>query len=168
MTTDDSLRLAFLEDHRRMTQGFWRLRRALETVAWDAARELAAEIDRKVGPHMEFEETIYYPMLTAILGEAAIARMCDEHDTGLSVIEDILRAGEHPPSPEEREELIDRIGQMLDHAATCGTLLSHLSTLPPEKQAEMLTELRVIRGRNRRWTDLANSTGSRLSRTASP
>ena len=42
----------------------------------------------------------------------------------------------------------------LDHAAACGTLLSHLQTQSEEKQKEFLTALEDLRENGQRWSEL--------------
>jgi hypothetical protein len=153
----DSLDAAFQADHREMTRGFARLRQVLETGAWaDVLRE-ARVLDRRVGAHMEFEETAYYPVLIPSLGEEAVATLFDEHDAGRAILEEILAAGDAPPVEPDRRRLIEGIDGMLGHAATCGTLVSHLARLSESDRRELLGTLIELRAAGHRWTELGRT-----------
>ncbi len=158
---------AFVEDHRKMTMGFFRLRQSLEAADWTATRQLAADIDRDAGPHIEFEETIYYPRLEPLIGAGNVRRMYEEHRIGLGLIRDILARGDEVPDETARYCLADQCRQMLDHAQSCGTLISHLSALPPAEQRDLLGELEAIRDLGVRWTEFASrkQSGHRETRT---
>lgn len=151
-----SLRAAFLQDHRKMTKGFYRLGQKLEAGDWTEARRIALAIDRDVGPHIEFEETVYYPRLVPVVGAANVDMMYAEHGIGLRLIQDLMSAGSTPPDSAVMADLADRCQTMLEHAQTCGTLLTHLTALPPDEQNELLARLEHIRERGRSWSELAN------------
>ena len=151
----NSLQDAFVEDHRKMTMGFYRLRQSLEDADWTGARRLAEEIDQDVGSHIEFEETLYYPRLKPVIGAGNISRMYEEHQIGLGLIRDIEALGPDAPEKEVCSRLADRCRQMLEHARSCGTLISHLTDLPQEEQTDLLAKLQEIRGRGTRWTEFA-------------
>lgn len=151
-----SLRAAFLQDHRKMTKGFFRLRQKLEAGDWTEARRIALAIDRDVGPHIEFEETVYYPRLVPVVGAANVDVMYAEHGIGLRLIQDLICAGSTPPDSAVMSDLADRCQTMLEHAQSCGTLLSNLTGLPPDEQHELLTSLEHIRERGRSWTEFAD------------
>jgi hypothetical protein len=155
-THRNSLQDVFVEDHRKMTMGFYRLRQSLEAGDWPEARRLARDIDRDVGPHIEFEEALYYPRLKPVIGAENVARMYGEHQIGLGLIREIEALGPDTPGKQTCSRLADRCRQMLDHALSCGTLISHLTDLPPEEQADLLDRLEEIQGRRARWTELAD------------
>ena len=161
----NSLQDAFVEDHRKMTMGFYRLRQSLESGEWSEARRLAEEIDRDVGSHIEFEETLYYPRLRRVIGAENINRMYEEHTIGLGLIREIEALGPDAPEKDVCLRLADRCRQMLDHAQSCGTLISHLCDLPEEEQADLLAELRDIRRRGTRWTEFAGTAEAAGPRT---
>ena len=150
-----TLKAAFIRDHRIMTRGFWRLRQALDRGDWQEARTLAEKLDREVGPHIEFEEHVYYPRLKPIIGARTVEQFYREHGTGRHVIEDILAATGAPPDEATRAGLAARCGKMLEHAQSCGTLISHLEALPDEEQESLLSRLEEIRERGHSWSELA-------------
>ena len=137
-----------------MTRGFARLRQSLETGEWTGVLREARALDRQVGPHMEFEETAYYPALVPALGAEAVATLYDEHDEGRAVLEEILARGDTPPPESDRRRLIEGIDAMLGHAATCGTLVSHLARLSENERRDLLGTLIELRAAGHRWTEL--------------
>lgn len=150
-----SLKDAFLEDHRRLTQGFAELMAAIDRNDIPAARKIAERVDGECGPHIEFEETILYPELRKARGKGFADQMYAEHHVGLGVIRRLV---DLPPGrpllPEERRELRNDAQMMLDHVVGCGTLLSHLLSRPAQEQTRLLDRLLEYRQHNCRWTEL--------------
>jgi hypothetical protein len=62
-----------------------------------------------------------------------------------------------PLSDAARAKLTEQMETGLEHATTCGTLLSHLATRPAEEQRSLLTVLRQMRAKPRRWTDMTEA-----------
>lgn len=151
-----SLKDAFLDDHREMTRGFVRLRECLQNGDWQNAKSLAAEIDRIAGPHIEFEESLYYPRLAPVVGSMAIRHMYREHSIGLDVIREILSADQEAPESSVLADFADRCGHMLDHAHGCGVLVSHLTGLPDDEERELLRRLLKMRLQGRLWTEVGD------------
>lgn len=144
---------AFTEDHRHLTRGFWKLKKVLEAGDMKQAREIARDIDECVGPHIEFEETLFYPALRQVLGDQFVDQLYREHTIGKGVIMEIIESGpEQELSGSTRKELVLQTRKMLDHAISCGTLLSHLEALDPERQKEFLQMLEAIRARGAAWS----------------
>jgi hypothetical protein len=145
---------AFTEDHRHMTRGFWKLRNSLEAEDLDSAIGLAREINRQVGPHIEFEETVFYPELRKVFGDEFVDNLYREHAVGRAVILELMSLDENAELPAGRlHELADRAGKTLEHAVSCGTLLSHLEALSDERQRELLTKLKTIRIQGKPWSE---------------
>lgn len=150
-----ALHQAFLEDHRQLTRGLAGIRQALRDRDLAEAARLAEELDRRAGPHMEFEETVFYPGLRNKLGSEFVDRLYHEHDTGRSAVAALIAMGPRAtPTEAECRRLAERVDTALDHAKSCGTLLSHLGELDEQEHAEMLEELLAARERGRRWTEL--------------
>jgi hypothetical protein len=157
MMTTSTLRDAFLEDHQHLTRGFSDLIAAVRGDDPEDAGKIADELDRAAGPHIEFEETVYYPALVPALGADAVRRFYHEHAAGLRVIVAVLeRDASKPFAEEEREALLADAREALDHALSCGTLLSHIVALDEERQAEMLDALNRTRGRGHRWSEMSH------------
>jgi hypothetical protein len=62
-----------------------------------------------------------------------------------------------PLSDAAREKLTEQMETGLEHATTCGTLLSHLATRPAAEQRSLLTVLQQMRAKPRRWTDMTEA-----------
>jgi len=151
-----TLRDAFMDDHQEMTRGFVRLRECLQNGDWHSAKGLAAEIDRVAGPHIEFEESLYYPRLAPVVGATAIRHMYREHSVGLDVIREILSADHDAPGESVLAEFADRCRRMLEHAHSCGVLLDHLTGLPEDEERELLKRLLKMRYEGRLWTEVGD------------
>ena len=150
-----ALREAFLDDHKHLTRGLTRTLEALQNGDDATAIQVVDTMDRAVGPHMEFEETLFYPELVGILGEPRVEHLENEHDIGKRAVQTILsRAGGEPLAGEERKSVIASLGAMLEHALGCGTLLSHLDGLGEARKKQLLDRLLELRRRGLRWTEL--------------
>ncbi len=155
--TDPStaLREAFLEDHKHLTRGLTRTLEALRDGDDASAIQLADTMDRAVGPHMAFEEDVFYPKLAGMLGESFVEHLEEEHEIGQRAVKTLLsHTPEEPLTEEERMELIESLDTMLDHAVGCGTLLSHLDGLEEAGKKRLLDRLLKLRRRGVRWTEL--------------
>lgn len=150
-----TLEEAFQEDHRVMTQGFSRLLKALEEDDLPQAIEIADDLDRHVGPHIEFEERVLYPQVSKDRGAAYVDQLYDEHQTALQAV-NFLRGcrGKKKLTSEDRHRLIEQVKTALDHAISCGTLLSHLTVLDANRQQVLVEELNAFRRKQHRWTEL--------------
>ncbi len=156
MKTDSSqsLRNAFIEDHRHLTQGLNRLLKALRADDFEEGIAIARELDRVAGPHIQFEEEVLYPEITRTRGTDFTDRLYDEHGTALQAIRTLLAANGGSLSPSTKAQVIEAAQTGLSHAVSCGTLLSHLTTLPEEMQERLLTRLQDLRADGRRWSEL--------------
>ncbi len=155
--TDPStaLREAFLEDHKHLTRGLTRTLEALLDGDDANAIRLADTMDQAVGPHMEFEEEVFYPKLAGILGEGFVEHLEEEHEIGQQAVKTLLsHTPGGPLTEEERMGLIESLDTMLDHAVGCGTLLSHLDGLQEKRKKRLLEQLLEFRRLGLRWTEL--------------
>lgn len=148
----EELNQEFVQDHRVLSRGYLDARKALEANNPEAARVVAERLDQEAGAHIEFEEQHLYPVVAQARGEAYASRLYDEHQTALKALTEIRESTSMDEVQKAR--WIAGLNEGLDHAATCGTLLSHLQSLPAAKQAALLEELRQLRARHRRWSAL--------------
>jgi hypothetical protein len=74
------------------------------------------------------------------------------------VVLDALRTLQTTPTdawtPETQAAVHASLQTGLDHAVTCGTLLSHLTVLDEEQQRHLLCDLQRFRAEGPRWTQL--------------
>ncbi len=153
--TDQQNRLkeAFAEDHRKLTRGFRDAVAALEKGDLPTARTLADELDKVAGPHIEFEESCLYPAVAENRGEGYTAKLYDEHSKMMKALTELQSASEM--SENQRISWLASMKEGLDHAISCGTLLSYLVSLPDGKQDELYRRLEQFRSQQpRRWSQL--------------
>jgi hypothetical protein len=155
------LQRAFLEDHRHLTRGLTNIVGSLERGDEAGARREADILDRNVGPHMAFEEQVFYPELSRILGPEPVSHLYEDHDVGKHAVQKLLEgAGAGTLGEQERTELLADLRGMLEHAEGCGTLLSHLEGLRPERLERLMAALVELRSQGIRWTELPTSAGT--------
>ena len=156
MKTEASpLATAFTDDHRVFTRGLSRILRALRRDDQATAVALAEELDRAVGPHIEFEEQVFYPILVESLGKDFVRQLYREHRIGQTAVRALMAHPHGEPLPEgDREGLIEQLETAMDHALSCGTLLSHVTSKDPGEQQRLLDQLEDISRRGHRWTEL--------------
>lgn len=147
MSVLKELEKAFVEDHQILTRGLVAIRDALQNGELEQARELAAKLDQEAGPHIRFEEELFYPRLVEALGRDFVDRLYAEHGEGAAALR-ALRAGDGTPL----QRILEWIEHALDHVTSCGTLLSHLGVLPEDEQEQLLAELVALRGSPTRWS----------------
>jgi len=156
----DALRQAFSEDHRVLTRGLTGVVDALREADLAQAVRRAEELDRRVGPHMAFEEQVYYPELRLVLGDRFVDRLYHEHALGLDAVRRLIRHDPAQPLP-ERERIVEELTTALEHARSCGTLLSHLTRLDPGTLGAMRQALEELRRRELRWTEVGSTVAPR-------
>lgn len=150
-----ALRDAFVEDHRRLTQGLSNLVKLVEAGRIEYAVQLARELDEVAGPHIEFEESRFYPEVSRHGGRQYVERLYDEHRSGREALVALQALeGKRELDADQRDAILFHLRRAHEHALSCGTLLSHVTSLGPEEQSELLGELEACRRRKRRWTEL--------------
>lgn len=156
----DTLREAFIEDHQKMTKGLSELIKLVETGEMELAAQRARELDGVIGPHIEFEERRFYPKVEKSRGREYVHNLYDEHQAGVEALR-ALMAAEDPERIDEteRERILSNLRTALDHAFSCGTLLSHVTSLPESEQNELLEDLERYRSEGHLWTELSKTLG---------
>jgi hypothetical protein len=103
---------------------------------------------------MQFEEEVFYPEVEKILGREFVDRLYAEHALGQRAIRSILTRGRSGELAGETETLIRDLETTLQHAFSCGTLLSHLDALPADETDRLLRKLQELRSSEVRWSAL--------------
>jgi hypothetical protein len=147
---------AFLDDHKRMTRLIARLHEALGQEDAGVVRALAEELDRVAGPHIEFEEQVLYPLVARERDAAYARQLYAEHSAVRDALAQLL--AKERLDEAEAARLKAGIGVGLEHAASCGTLVSHLGALPEKEQEQALATLVELQRKARNWTDLSERT----------
>jgi len=156
MHAENRLAQEFVNDHQKLTRGFSRIIEAINDDRWSAAVDEAQELNRAGGPHIAFEEDVLYPQVRQSRSEPYVRNLYDEHQVAIAAIQFLLS---HPEpakiGPDAKAALIDKLQTGLDHAISCGTLLSILTTLDQQKQSDLLSKLQQHRAEGKTMTDLA-------------
>ncbi len=147
------LERAFIDDHQELSRGYREIVEAIEQDDHELAANIATRLDQVAGPHIEFEEHCLYPEVARSRGEEYVERLYREH---ADTVETLTEIEQHdgPLDAPTKQRWLAGIQHGLDHAASCGTLLSHLSTLEPGRQKDLLDELNGYRKAARRWSQL--------------
>jgi hypothetical protein len=144
---------AFLRDHRQLTRQLARTLAALERGDLADAVKIADQLDQAAGSHIHFEETVLYPAVAKVNGAEFVKQLLREHKRGKAAVARLLKHGKAFPR-DELPMLIEAFHVAVNHASSCGTLLSHLSAASDCEQSRMLDELRVLEYEQVRWTEL--------------
>ncbi len=147
------LELAFLEDHQHLLRGLTEILKALESEDLAAAAAAAERLDETVGPHMRFEEEEFYPALRAVLGNDYVNRLYDEHTEGQRAVWELRSRGPEALTGTDRARLMQQVETTLNHAVSCGTLLSHLDALDEARQRALLERLVELRHEGQLWSE---------------
>ncbi len=154
LDTDKSPLIAeFLKDHQQFSRLLYQIKKLLDENNFEAAQERAAELDRLAGPHIAFEEAELYPRLK-ILGERNVTEdlLVDQHRDAVDVLRMLIEVKN--PNPETIEQIKSGFERALAHAEHCGSLISLMTQLDENEQAESLRELIRLRKTEQLWTDL--------------
>lgn len=150
---------AFAEDHAFLGRGFNELSQALRSNDTDAARSLAARLDREAGAHIAFEEENFYPTLAGLLGEAEVQGMYQDHRTGLEVVQRLCGLATGSELPDElRIQLLGKSEAMETHIAECGDLFEAMGRITPSEQEALHTALIGWRLKRPSWRRFAAAT----------
>jgi len=149
----------FEDDHRTLTQGLSELLARLRACETEDAVRLADDLDCEGGSHIKFEEDVFYPSLRSDLGSDFVDQLYREHESGRLALARLLglSAEERKAVGAERrrwaEVVVAQLEVALEHALSCGTLLSHLESLGDEELKEMNETLLAMKEQDVRWTD---------------
>lgn len=147
----------FVKDHQRMTRGLVDLLQIVRQGDLRAAVAAADKLDRESGPHIEFEEKVLYGEVGRMRGLRLEAQLRCEHDSIRNGLVRLSYLNEKDvDDPRVRAELVQTFETAIRHAESCGTLISHLESLSPERQQAAFEQLEAFRRAGRRWTELDN------------
>lgn len=154
-STWNQLQTAFVDDHVAMTRGYRDLLEAVQAGDFGSASRIASTLDEIAGPHIEFEEQCLYPEVKESRGETYTTRLYDEHAEVLGAIVELQSLPEDArPTDERVAQWKEQLQHGLDHAAACGSLLSHLGAQSVEQQQARFDELIRFRRQGHRWSEL--------------
>ena len=147
-----------MEDHRHLTQGLSNILQALRDDNLERAIQMAEDLDRVAGPHIEFEEELLYPEVGKSRSPDYVSRLYREHQVALAAVKALINSKTQGRlEPQLKEQILQNLKTGLDHAISCGNLLSHVTSLDQKRQDEMLARLLDLRRIGRRWSELSTS-----------
>ena len=150
----NELKRAFVHDHRVLTRGFRDLIAQLDAADYFVVAKLADQLDQLAGPHIEFEERYLYPAGGRIRGQDYAENLYDEHAEVIAAITELQELTDaSEPSEQQLADWRSSLQHGLEHAAACGSLLSHLQVMPSEQQKEYLDAMQELRVQARRWSE---------------
>ncbi len=153
--TWEKLKKLFIEDHRMMTRSYRDLLQHLENDELGKAAELAAKLDQQAGAHVEFEEQHLYPRVRESRGDKYADQMYQEHREILNTLVELQQIQSTvEPSKRQIQRWKTGVQNGINHAVACGTLLSHLQTLPESTQADLLQFIEQLRRKSKKWSSL--------------
>ena len=144
---------AFLSDHKHFMQLLKHTTEALAAHDLESAKSNAKELNAVAGPHIAFEETVLYPALDNRTHERSfVEQLYKEHREIVDAVEELIEC--ETMSSARIDELHNAFVDGLEHADHCGTLVSNLSAMDEGEQSDALDELKQLRVRKLKWTDL--------------
>ncbi len=147
---------AFIEDHRHLMRGLLGLKRALQRDDLREARRIGEELDHVAGPHIQFEEEVFYPEVVRSHGGEYTDQLYEEHRIGRQLLERLRDYKDTDRlEPAEQASLVEQSQATLNHTISCGSLLSFITTLDESRQEELLAMLVDLRRQPTRWTELS-------------
>jgi hypothetical protein len=153
---ENDLEMEFIKDHQKLTRGFSRIIAAIHEDDWPAAVQAAQELNREGGPHIAFEEDVLYPRVAQSRSERSVRHLYDEHQAAISAVRFLLsHPHEQGIAPDAKARLLEQLQTGLDHAVSCGTLLSYLTVLDAPTQRDLLATLKQHRAAGKTMVELA-------------
>jgi hypothetical protein len=153
LDTKSPLITEFLKDHQQFSRLLLEISRLLNQDKISEARQRARELDDLAGPHIAYEEAELYPRL-AVLGVRSVSEsmLLDQHHEALDAVRKLIGNDEIDESL--LQEIKAGVEGALAHAEHCGSLISLMSRLDRDQQAQSLAELQRYREEGRKWTEL--------------
>lgn len=153
LNTNSPLITEFLKDHQQFSRLLFEISKLLESGKVAEAKRRAVELDSLAGPHIEYEEAELYPRL-AQLGETSVTEqlLVGEHHSALDAVRALCESEGF--TDEELLKIRQGIADAISHAEHCGSLISLMSRLDAQQQAESLDRLKQFRIDGKKWTEL--------------
>ena len=149
MTALQEFTEVFRAEHRQVRDLLLELVGAFREGDVEWARSLATPVAAATGPHFRYEEEAMYPELTAIFGEAYVAKLLADHDGAIRNLREVLWLADNATLSADQAERGARLAQeILPHVSDCEGLTIMVETLPDELVGQILTARRAAFGAN--------------------
>lgn len=151
----ESLRTVFCHGHRQLADGLRGMIEAIEDEDCPLASKLAEDLDRRAGPHVEFEERYLYPVVEDEFGEAYATKLYEEHAELIATLIELQQLDlESRPSSESKARWLECLNNGLSHLNVSQTLLNYLRPMSTEQKAQLLQRHQNLLARGHRWSQL--------------
>ncbi|TWT79623.1 hypothetical protein CA13_10270 [Planctomycetes bacterium CA13] len=153
----EQLERTCIEDHREIKRGYRELLSLIEKRDFVSAAVVANRLDKRAGPHIEFEEMYVFPEVHEAHGSAYVEEIFDERRRLIEVIDELKTlTPQSNPTQDQLEEWTLLLERGLERARSSGSLLVHLQVHSMEQQQEQLDVLRKLKEQGHRWSELAS------------
>lgn len=150
-----SLRSVFSSGHCQLEAGLRGMIDAIRTENFPLAANLAEDLDRTSGPHVEFEERYLFPLVEEEAGEAYATRLYDDHAELLGTLVEVQRLKEVScPSPKSERRWLESLERGLERLSDTRRLLRYLGQASAEEKTRMLQRHHLLHRRAHRWSQL--------------
>ena len=141
----------FVKDHQQFSRLLYQVSKLLDEGKIEQARVRARELDALAGSHIAYEEQELYPRLEQ-LGVKSVtqAALLHEHADALKALKMLIHSEEL--DSQQLEEVKRGFRDALDHAEHCGSLISLMTQLDEQEQANSLSVLKKLRITGSTWT----------------
>jgi len=121
---------AFKADHALLGSGFYTLATCLHNKNISDAKSVATKINIDAGPHIAFEEEVFYPTLKRFIKQQELDEMYSEHKLGRALLEKVLSIDESAHLQDAiQKELLAQIDVIESHISQCGELFGMMENL---------------------------------------
>lgn len=129
----------FRAEHRQVRDLLLELVAAFDERDAARVRVLVGAVAQATGPHFRYEEEAMYPRLTAIFGDAYVAKLLADHDGAIrNACELQALAGHDGLTAQQAARGIELTRQILPHVSDCDGLSIMVETLPDEVSGAIL------------------------------
>ena len=141
-------------DHRQVIGLALELKEALEVRTLGRAIYVVEELDRKLGPHMRFEEKHLYRALEQFIGDTHIQQLKVEHDDVADLLLGLKRILKRGSVPAEIIPLASNgLRELIVHAADCDGRILLIERLSQDERSRLVGRLVASRGEPVNLTD---------------
>jgi len=151
---------AFKSDHALLGGGFYTLASCVRNKDISGAKSVATKINIDAGPHIAFEEEVFYPALKRFIEESELTEMYNEHELGRALLEKILALDESAELQEDlQKELLAEIDVIESHITECGELFGTMGRLNEQEMEHLYEKLKSYQLLSPNW--LSRAVGSK-------
>jgi len=148
----NQLSQAFKADHALLGSNFYTLATSLRNKDIACAKEVVKKINIEAGPHIAFEEDVFYPALERFIETEELEQMYEEHRLGRALLTKVLALDETKELEDSTQKaLLAEIDAIETHIAGCGELFGMMGSLTEDETQDLLNKLTTYRLNAPNW-----------------